>query len=134
MRALAAIAGLIAGVAAGQACAADRAVAPASGVSHHHNHHYASVGVRAPMLVIYDDQPGVYIRPYWAPPWRHRHYFPSTGRKPKVGRRENLAARYYPKPAKSFRRSWSTSSGFVTEWPRGPVFDFDPPPLEPPLK
>jgi hypothetical protein len=133
MRALATIAGLIAGVAAGQACAADRMAGAGAGVSHHY-HHHASAAVRAPMLLLYDDQPGVYIRPYWAPPWRHRHYFPSTGRKPKVGRRENLAARYYPKPAKSFRRSWSTSSGFVTEWPRGPVFDFDPPPLEPPLK
>ena len=132
MRALAAIAGLVAAVAAGQACAADRAPAPASGVSHHH--HHASDAVRAPMLLLYDDQPGVYIRPYWAPPWRHRHYFPTTGHKPKVGRRENLAARYYPKPAKSFRRSWSTSSGFVTEWPAGPVLDFDPTPLERPLK
>jgi hypothetical protein len=135
MRALAAIAGLIAGVAAGQACAADLVAVPASrGTHHHHYHHYASAAVRAPMLLLYDDQPGVYIRPYWAAPWRHRHYFPRTGRKPKVGRRENLAARYYPKPAQSFRRSWSVSSGFVAEWPGGPVFDIDPTPLERPLK
>lgn len=125
MRALAAIAGLIAGLAAGQACAADVHAVPLSHVSYH-------PGVRAPMLLVYDDQPGVYIRPYWVAPWRHRHYFPRTGHKPKVGRRENQAARYFPKPVQSFHRSWSTSSAFVAEWPAGRVID--PMPLERPLK
>ena len=33
-------------------------------------------GVRAGMLVGFDFEPGVTIRPYWLPPWENRHYFP----------------------------------------------------------
>jgi hypothetical protein len=67
--------------------------------------------VRAGQYFIYDDQPGVYVRSYWREPWRNRHYFPFTGKKPKVGRHENLSAkRPAPKPAESFYREWSTLS------------------------
>jgi hypothetical protein len=40
-------------------------------------------------------------------------YFPSTGRRPRVGRREILprAARRGPVPAESFYRAWSAESG-----------------------
>lgn len=129
MRALAAIAGLIAGLAAaGEACAADLPAVRSDGFTSYS----VTVGRRAPMLVIYDDEPGVFIRPYWIAPWRGRHYFPATGRRPKVGRRENLAARRFPKQAASFHRNWSTSAAFAPEWPR--VRDLDPVPLERPLK
>lgn len=33
-------------------------------------------GARAGMLVGYDFESGVTIRPYWLRPWRDRHYFP----------------------------------------------------------
>lgn len=68
-------------------------------------------GVRAPQLLVYDDEPGVYVRAYWTAPWQNRRYFPFTGKKPKVGRHENLAAvRPAPEPAESFYREWSTIS------------------------
>ena len=73
-------------------------------------------GRHAGQLLVYDSEPGVAVRPYWLAPWRHRHYFPATGMRPKIGRKENLAARAVaPKPAKTFRRSWSTASAFLPE-------------------
>ncbi|MDO9411700.1 MAG: hypothetical protein Q7T81_03880 [Pseudolabrys sp.] len=72
---------------------------------------YAAAGLRAPQLLVYDSEPGVYTRAYWARPWQNRHYYPFTGKKPKVGRHENLrAARIAPKPADTFYREWSTIS------------------------
>ena len=72
---------------------------------------YDAAPVRARQYYIYDDEPGVYVRAYWAAPWRNRHYFPVTGKKPKVGRHERLSARRpAPKPAKSYYREWSTVS------------------------
>jgi len=67
--------------------------------------------VHAPHLVVYDVEFDTGLRAYWARPWRGRHYYPFTGKKPKVGRRENLNARYpAPKPAPSYYREWSTLS------------------------
>ena len=72
---------------------------------------YVVGGVRAPQLLIYDDEPGVYVRAYWATPWQGRHYYPFTGKKPKVGRHERLSAvRPAPPPAETFYREWSTIS------------------------
>lgn len=72
---------------------------------------YVVGGVRAPQLLVYDDEPGVYVRAYWATPWQGRHYFPFTGKKPKVGRHERLSdVRPAPPPAESFYREWSTIS------------------------
>ena len=69
------------------------------------------VGKRAAPLVIYDYQPGVIVRAYWLKPWRNRHYFPTTGTVPEVGRLEDLSAeRETPEPAESFFREWSASS------------------------
>jgi hypothetical protein len=66
---------------------------------------------RAGPIVICDYQPGVVVRAYWQSPWRNRHYFPRTGKRPKVGRAENLSAkRAHYAPAQTFRRSWSTLS------------------------
>ena len=72
---------------------------------------YDAAPVRAGQYYIYDDEPGVYVRAYWAAPWQNRHYFPFTGKKPKVGRHERLSAkRPAPKPAESYYRAWSTVS------------------------
>jgi hypothetical protein len=76
-----------------------------------------SIDMRAIQQVIYDYQPGVTVRAYWLPPWRDRHYFPKTGKKPKLGRLEHFSVNpgRAPVPAKSFHRAWSTSSAFVNE-------------------
>jgi hypothetical protein len=59
------------------------------------------------------------VRAYWLPPWRHRHYFPATGKRPRYGRYENLAAVSRPsKPAQTFQRSWSNAWAFEHELPR----------------
>jgi len=77
---------------------------------------YSEHGQRAAQLVIYDDQPGVFVRAYWLAPWRHRHYFPATGKRPRIGRYENLSAVSHPsKPAQTFRRSWSNAWAFEHE-------------------
>lgn len=92
--------------AAGGACAADYVVGRSGIVGG-----YAAGGVRAPQLLIYDDEPGVYVRAYWSTPWQGRHYYPFTGKKPKVGRHERLSAvRRAPPPAETFYREWSTIS------------------------
>jgi hypothetical protein len=75
---------------------------------------YSPFGVRTEPLVIYDDQPGVIVRSYWYAPWRNRHYFPSTGRRPKVGRLERITARPASK-AEDYFRYWSISSVFAPE-------------------
>lgn len=100
MHARVAMAVLVAGMAGlGEAAAADSVAV------------YSAGGVRAPQLLVYDNQPGVYVRVYWAAPWQNRHYYPFTGKKPKVGRHENLTAvRPAPEPAESFYREWSTIS------------------------
>ncbi len=69
--------------------------------------------VRAEPLFIYDSQPGIFARAYWRTPWRNRHYFPATGKRPKIGRAENLnAPRHYYPMAESYYRSWSTNALF----------------------
>lgn len=88
---------------------------------------YSASGQRTASLVIYDYQPGVVVRAYWRAPWRHRHYYPYTGHRPKIGRAENLfAARKRSEPPKTFQRSWSTPWAFLPE-PREERFS--PPPL-----
>ena len=80
---------------------------------------YATGGVRAPQLMVYDNQPGVYVRAYWTQPWQGRHYYPFTGKKPKVGRHERLSdVRRAPPPAESYYREWSTLSLFPPPPPR----------------
>lgn len=83
---------------------------------------YHEFGYRSAPLVIYDYQSGVTIRPYWLEPWGYRHYFPATGKRPRVGRHENLRAPSHPsKPAQTFQRSWSNMWAFVDELPRAPL-------------
>jgi hypothetical protein len=77
-----------------------------------------SVPVRAGMLVLADNQPGVVVRSYWRAPWRHRHFYPATGRRPAVGRREHLPpAGKRLRPAQSFERHWWVSSTFIAPRP-----------------
>lgn len=91
-------------------------------------------GVRAGQIVIFDVEPGVVVRPYWLSPWRHRHYFPRTGKKPRVGRRENLTARGFYKPAKTYRRYWSNAAFAPEPWLSAPPeFNIAPPPRQEPL-
>ena len=83
---------------------------------------YSAAGYRSAPLVIFDSQPGVAMRAYWQAPWGHRHYFPFTGKRPRIGRHENLAAVSRPsKPAQTFRRSWSNEWAFAHELPRAPL-------------
>jgi hypothetical protein len=66
---------------------------------------------RAGMLLVYDNEPGTLVRAYWSEPWQHHHYFPATGRLPKVGRDEHLNVHGVPpRPAKTFIRHWSNAA------------------------
>jgi hypothetical protein len=76
-------------------------------------------------LIVYDYQPGVIVRSYWWSPWQNRHYFPKTGKRPKVGRLERVTARK-SSPPQDFYRSWSVSSVFAPDLP--------PPPNQPYLR
>lgn len=114
MRVLFAVAAIAVGLAgASHAQAADKHAVRSPKITHPQSKglHYQPRGVHAPVLFVYDFEPGVELREYWAPPWRNRHYFPFTGKRPKVGRRENLAAvRPAQKPVPMFYREWSTLS------------------------
>jgi hypothetical protein len=109
--------------AAGPLCAADLMRAPQGSTRSSYQK-----SVRAGMLVIADDRPGIALRPYWRQPWHQRHYFPATGRKPRVGRDENLSARHAPlRRAASFERHWWVSSAIAPELsPRSPVTEAEP--------
>jgi hypothetical protein len=73
--------------------------------------------VHAEPLVVYDYEPGIVVRTYWLGPWGGRHYFPSSDKRPVLGRREQLV------PAavsdRTYRRSWSS----------GPIDTIQQPPL-----
>jgi hypothetical protein len=89
------------------------------------------LGRRTAPLVVYDYHPGVVVRAYWLAPWRHRHYYPTTGEKPEIGRDEDLSTTSSAlEPAETFQRSWSTTSAFPPEQARGrvPPLDAEPAP------
>ena len=86
-------------------------------------------GVSAPYvariepLIVYDYEPGVIVRSYWLPPWQGRHYFPRTGKRPKVGRHEHkMPAR--KSMAEDYFRSWSVSSVFAPDLPPPPMLPY----------
>jgi hypothetical protein len=62
----------------------------------------------AGQIVEWDFEPGVVVRAYWLPPYANRHYFPSSGEQPRLGRQEGLGSRVKPTPAESFYREWSS--------------------------
>jgi hypothetical protein len=88
---------------------------------------YSDYGGRMEPLVIWDNQPGVIVRSYWYPPWANRHYFPKTGRRPKVGRVEHISAHRVPR-AEEYFRFWSASSVFLPEIQGGLVPRYGIPP------
>ena len=75
---------------------------------------YSDYGLRTEPVIVYDYEPGVIVRTYWEPPWRNHHYFPSTGRRPKVGRLEHIPPRRVSKN-EDYYRYWSASSIFFPE-------------------
>ena len=81
----------------GTAAAADLTAVPRGAI-------FAPAG----QIVEWDFEPGVVVRAYWLPPYANRHYFPSSGATPQLGRKENLESSAEPKPAKSFYREWSS--------------------------
>jgi hypothetical protein len=98
---------------------------------------YNAVGRHAGQVWILDDQPGVVVRAYWLAPWQGRHYYPVTGKRPRVGRLERVSATRHYKPAESYYRYWSTSSAVLPPSPSGrrPAFDGAATPyVEPSLK
>ena len=87
---------------------------------------YSGPGYRGAQVVIYDYQPGVLVRAYWRAPWRHRHYYPTTGEKPEVGRDEDLtAASNVSAPSETFQRYWSTCFACLIERPPAGARDRD---------
>ena len=91
---------------------------------------YVVYGQRAGQIYVYDYEPGVRVRAYWASPWRNRRYFPTTGTIPESGRDEDLnAPRERYKPAENFYREWRTSSDFeiAPVAPRHAPADYVPP-------
>ncbi len=81
------------------ACAAPASASELFGFPHY--------DARADQIMVYDYEPGVGTRDYWLMPWRDHHYFPRTGKRPKIGRLERNSARQKVKPAMSFYREWS---------------------------
>lgn len=123
MRAGLAIAIILFGAAV--ASAADLPLAPAGGG---YSHYYSGGGVRAGQVTIYDTEPGIVVRAYWRSPWRGRHYFPSNGERPMLGRDEDLSSSGpLPEPAESFHRSWSTMPNYPVDKVR-----IDPRPVDDP--
>jgi hypothetical protein len=79
---------------------------------------WSAAAVHAEPYVFYDFEPGIVVRAYWLEPWAGRHYFPSGGKLPVVGRREQL------KPAMI-----SEKNSFHREWSSFPVDTIEQPPL-----
>ena len=98
------VAGFIGAVSATTVIAADLSKGGDAGSTY-----YDAYAGRMEPIVIYDDQPGVIGRSYWYAPWANRHYFPKTGKRPRVGRLEHITARG-PARAEEYFRFWSASS------------------------
>jgi hypothetical protein len=92
--------------------------------------YYSGYGARIEPIIIYDDQPGVIGRSYWYTPWANRHYFPKTGKRPKMGRVEHLTARRNSS-AENYFRLWTASSGFPIYEPPTRASQFGIPPVQP---
>ena len=88
----------------------------------------------AGQIVEWDFEPGVVVRAYWLPPYAGRHYFPSSGATPQLGRKENLESSAEPKPAKSFYREWSSHPLDAAEPPLMMAPPSSAPSKEPSLK
>lgn len=80
----------------------------------------AAYGARIEPIIVYDYEPGVIVRSYWWAPWQNRHYFPKTGKRPKVGRLERMTPQKSSK-AEDYFRVWSVSSVFAPQLPPPPA-------------
>ena len=90
---------------------------------------YSPYGARIEPIVIYDDQPGVIVRSYWATPWANRHYFPRTGKRPRTGRLEHISAPRHSR-AENYFRLWTASSGFPLYLPPSRASQYGIPPVQ----
>jgi len=94
------------------------------------SNYYSAYGARIEPIVIYDDQPGVIGRSYWYTPWANRHYFPKTGKRPRVGRLEHMPARL-PAKAENYFRRWTVSSGYPLVLPPSRASQYGIAPVQP---
>lgn len=92
--------------------------------------YYSAYGARIEPIVIYDDQPGVIGRSYWYAPWANRHYFPKTGKRPRVGRLEHITARPASK-AEDYFQLWTVSSGTPFDLPPSRASQYGIAPVQP---
>lgn len=83
---------------------------------------YGGPGVVAGPLTIYDFEPGTYVRAWFEPPLGNRHYYPSSGTAPIIGRKEVLSDRDR-EPPQVFYRSWSNGPAFRDEMTPDPGFE-----------
>jgi hypothetical protein len=88
---------------------------------------YSTFSARIEPLIVYDFEPGVIVRSCWYAPWQNRHYFPRTGQRPKVGRREHISAHGVSK-AEDYFHYWSVSSVFAPDLSAVPARRFGIPP------
>jgi hypothetical protein len=114
----------------GAVCATATNAADLSSGSNGGSSYYSAYGTRMEPIVIYDDQPGVIVRTYWSMPWGNRHYFPRTGKRPRVGRLEHISARANSR-AEDFFRIWTTSSRFPVFVPPTRASQFGIAPVHP---
>jgi hypothetical protein len=94
------------------------------------SNYYSAYGARIEPIVIYDDQPGVIGRSYWYAPWENRHYFPKTGKRPRVGRLEHISARPNSR-AENYFRLWTASSGYPLVLPPSRARQYGIAPVQP---
>jgi hypothetical protein len=87
--------------------------------------YFSTNGQRSVLRVGYASEPGIVVRAYWHAPWHNHHYFPFTGRRPHIGRKENLSAVSHVRPAKSFRRSWSNAAAYERSLAQAPLQSAD---------
>lgn len=101
--------------------------------SGYHPRGYPPIGHRAVPYVFYDFEPGIVVRPYWLPPWGHRHYYPRRRDPPRnYVRRHRVHANYRrPRPAQPYRRYWSTGPRIVDEFSPPYAPPLPPPPFRP---
>jgi hypothetical protein len=74
--------------------------------------------VHAEPFMVYDYDPGIVARAYWLPPWGGRHYFPSSGKAPVIGRHERLGA-----------APVADKKNYIRDWASFPVDTIEQPPL-----
>jgi len=127
--AIAVLAFAIAGIVAARAADLPDGHAPRNVFTHH-----VPLGHRVGPIVVYDFQPGVVVRAYWASPWRHRHYFPFGADKQDADATPDDGGP--PQPAESFERYWSTCDTCMRALPplrardEAPADEQQPPPAK----